>query len=129
MLDVVAGENGIHRSIRHCGHIRHGADNIGSNALVDVEAQLLPVGAIEAARGLVLALGAAADVEKSFHAKSFGLLFSLGGLPRRRGNTAWPRRFSIISAKRLSPTTTPCWVAVRIKFQAGSSTSVANKSR
>ena len=36
---------------------------------------------------------------------------------------------SIISAKRLSPTTTPCCVAVRIKFQAGSSTSLANKSR
>ena len=33
----------------------------------------------------------------------------LGGLPRGRGETDWPKRFSITSAKRQSPTTTP-WV-------------------
>ena len=47
--------------------VGHGADNIGGNALVDVEAKFLPVSAIEAACGLVFALGATADVEESFH--------------------------------------------------------------
>ncbi len=67
MFDVVAGKHRIDRGIGHAGHIRHGADNIGIDGLVNVQAQLLPVGAMETARGLVLALGAAADVEESFH--------------------------------------------------------------
>ena len=67
MLDVVAGKQDIHRRIRHRRHIGHGADNIGGHTLIDVEAEFLPVGAIEAACGLVFALGAAADVEESFH--------------------------------------------------------------
>ena len=66
MLDVVAGKQGIDRGIGHAGHIRHGADNVGIDGLVDVEAEFLPVVAVETARGLVLAFGAAADVEEGF---------------------------------------------------------------
>ena len=67
MLDVVAGKHRIDRGIGDSRHIEHGANNIGTNALVDIEAQFCPRVGIKAARRLVLAFRAAANREKNFH--------------------------------------------------------------
>jgi len=74
VFDVVAGEDGIDRGIGHGGHVGHGADDVGGYAGVYVEAEFSPVGGVEALGGLVLALGAAADVEEGFHGHSFVIL-------------------------------------------------------
>ena len=55
--DIVPGRSGDRdRRFEQAGHIGHRPDNIGRNAGVDIEAELLPVGAMETARGLVFAL-------------------------------------------------------------------------
>ena len=66
-IEVVAGEDGIHRRICHRRHVGHGADDIRGDTRVDVQAQFVPLGGVEAARGLVFVLGAAADVEEGGH--------------------------------------------------------------
>ncbi len=74
----MAGKDGIDGFGCHGGHIGHGADDVGGHAGINVQAEFSPVGGVEAARGSVFALGAAADVEKCFHESSMGRFFSKG---------------------------------------------------
>ncbi|MNH13629.1 hypothetical protein D3C76_906560 [compost metagenome] len=67
MLDVVAGEQRIHRSILDLGHVSHGADYVGVDTLIDIEAQLLPLIRGEALGRAVFALWTATYMKEGFH--------------------------------------------------------------
>ena len=70
MLNVVRGEDGIHRTRRNSRHIGHRADHIRLNGRIDVQTDFGPLWGIETLGGFVFALGAAADVEERFHGAS-----------------------------------------------------------
>ncbi|MNR46492.1 hypothetical protein D3C85_1654630 [compost metagenome] len=67
MLDVVAGEQRIHRSVLDLGHVGHGADDVRVDTLIDIEAQFLPLLRGEALGRAVLALWTATYMEEGFH--------------------------------------------------------------
>jgi len=64
VLYVVRGEDGIHRAGSYSRHVGHGAIDIRLNGRIDVKPDFRPRLGIEPPSGLVLALGAAADVEE-----------------------------------------------------------------
>ena len=66
VLDVVRGEDGIDRAGSNFRHIGHGAGDVRRDGGIDVQPDFAPSVGVEAAGGLCLALGAAADVE-DFH--------------------------------------------------------------
>lgn len=73
VLDVVGGEEGIDAGGLDGLHVGDGAEDVGLDVGVDVEAELGPVGAGEGAGGAVFAGGSAADVEEGFGHEADGI--------------------------------------------------------
>ena len=67
VLNIMAREDGVDRAGSNGGHVRHRANQVWLNRLVNIKPQLLPIAGVKAAGGAVLLLGAAAHMKKGFH--------------------------------------------------------------